>query len=344
MVSGAVGTAKSAVNGFNGIVATAQLKAQETVSGAVEGAKSKLEGVANGVYQAVVNAKDSVTNAVSSAKSKLEGVVGAVYQAVVNAKDNVSNAVSSAKSKLQGVASSTYQAVIKAKDEVGSAVSSATGQLTSVSAIDPECIITAKDDASGTISFIDALLGNLESGDVVTTIGAMDNASGVINNIQSAINSLPASKMITITVSVIGAALTGGALGFGFATGGIVPHATGSIINRPTLANYKGTTHLFGEAGREAILPLDSYTGWMDEIADKVEERVTVNENGDYVSFEQALANFYMSYVEPVMSQMATDMQRQADKDETTIVKISDRDIRDSYNRQTKRDGYQFTR
>ena len=41
--------------------------------------------------------------------------------------------------------------------------------------------------------------------------------------------------------------------------------ATGGIVSSPTTA-------LVGEAGREAVLPLESNTGWMDIIANKVNE------------------------------------------------------------------------
>lgn len=48
----------------------------------------------------------------------------------------------------------------------------------------------------------------------------------------------------------------------------IFKHATGGLmINSPVLTT---SGHLFGEAGREAILPLDSNTGWIDELASKL--------------------------------------------------------------------------
>ena len=48
----------------------------------------------------------------------------------------------------------------------------------------------------------------------------------------------------------------------------IFRHATGGLmINSPVLTS---SGHLFGEAGREAILPLDNNTGWMDELAAKL--------------------------------------------------------------------------
>ena len=42
--------------------------------------------------------------------------------------------------------------------------------------------------------------------------------------------------------------------------------ATGGIVTKSTLANI-------GEAGREAVLPLDNNTGWMDDLADRIAAR-----------------------------------------------------------------------
>ena len=47
-----------------------------------------------------------------------------------------------------------------------------------------------------------------------------------------------------------------------------IGHATGGLmISSPVLTT---SGHLFGEAGREAILPLDNNTGWIDELAAKL--------------------------------------------------------------------------
>lgn len=48
-----------------------------------------------------------------------------------------------------------------------------------------------------------------------------------------------------------------------YASGGI-------IIKRPT---YDRFGNLFGEAGKEAILPLESNTGWIDELADRLNQK-----------------------------------------------------------------------
>lgn len=50
--------------------------------------------------------------------------------------------------------------------------------------------------------------------------------------------------------------------------GSITKHALGGVtVEKPVLTT---SGDLFGEAGREVILPLDSHTGWMDELSDRV--------------------------------------------------------------------------
>ncbi len=43
---------------------------------------------------------------------------------------------------------------------------------------------------------------------------------------------------------------------FGFAQGGVVPFASGGVVSAPTFFPMGGNTGLMGEAGPEAILPL----------------------------------------------------------------------------------------
>lgn len=61
-------------------------------------------------------------------------------------------------------------------------------------------------------------------------------------------------------------AIGGKKWGFDFKEISIPRLATGGIATRSTIANI-------GEAGREAVLPLDNNTEWMDTLADKIAER-----------------------------------------------------------------------
>jgi hypothetical protein len=57
-------------------------------------------------------------------------------------------------------------------------------------------------------------------------------------------------------------------------------NAKGGILNGAQLFGMAGNTLLGGgEAGQEAVLPLESNTGWMDKIADKVANKVSNSDN-----------------------------------------------------------------
>lgn len=59
--------------------------------------------------------------------------------------------------------------------------------------------------------------------------------------------------------------------------------ATGGIVTRPTAA-------LIGEAGREAVLPLENNTQWMDTLAQRLNDRtITINFTGSMAEFVRQL-------------------------------------------------------
>lgn len=68
--------------------------------------------------------------------------------------------------------------------------------------------------------------------------------------------------------------------------------ATGGITNGPTRA-------LIGEAGREAVLPLENNTGWMDELADRLAEKIPSGGNGPvYLQIDgKTFARLQMPYL-----------------------------------------------
>ena len=80
-----------------------------------------------------------------------------------------------------------------------------------------------------------------------------------------------------------------------------------------------------------------------DDVAERTRD-VMDEDQVDDSTFYQALGRFYYEYLAPVMTEISADTKRQADKEERTVVKIGNRDIRDAYNTQTRADGYKFKR
>lgn len=127
-------------------------------------------------------------------------------------------------------------------------------------------------------------------------------------------------------------------------------YAKGGILDGAQIFGQIGNTLLGGgEAGREAVLPLETHTEWMDTLAEKVRdglpgERDYDGDSEGYTSFKKALEDFYEERVRPTVSGMASDMRRQADKKEQTTVQIGNKTIRDAVVTQEKADGYRFTK
>lgn len=66
------------------------------------------------------------------------------------------------------------------------------------------------------------------------------------------------------------------------------------------------------------------------------------NNNSTDENTIKLIKEFYRDYVEPTLKEIASDTKRQADKEETTIVKIGNRTIKDAVVTQENADGYSF--
>ena len=100
-----------------------------------------------------------------------------------------------------------------------------------------------------------------------------DKVSGVVKKIK---NIFPVSLGKILHFSLPTISVSGGKAPWGIGGKGTKPsfsvswssHALGGIFAKPTYLSSGNTIHEFGEAGREAILPLDPFWKKMDEIVD----------------------------------------------------------------------------
>ena len=56
------------------------------------------------------------------------------------------------------------------------------------------------------------------------------------------------------------------------------------------------------------------------------------------------MREFYQEYVEPSISRMVTGIEKQADKEEQTIVQVGNRTVNDAVVTQQKANGYSFVK
>ncbi|ERI92140.1 hypothetical protein HMPREF1982_02681 [Clostridiales bacterium oral taxon 876 str. F0540] len=100
---------------------------------------------------------------------------------------------------------------------------------------------------------------------IVNTFGAIMRAPlnaviGLINGAISSINKIKVPKIdLPFGMGTVG--------GWNLSIPKIPYLAKGGVINQPTLA-------MVGEAGKEAVMPLENNTGWIDSLADKISGRI----------------------------------------------------------------------
>lgn len=79
-----------------------------------------------------------------------------------------------------------------------------------------------------------------------------------------------------------------------------------------------------------------------DSFARSVSATVSSNTSVTATGFKEGMEEFYREYMEPTMVQMASDMRRQADKKEQTVVQIGNRTVNDAVTTQRNANGYVF--
>lgn len=104
--------------------------------------------------------------------------------------------------------------------------------------------------------------------------GMTDALNGVIEIVERTINNI-VSKLNSFSIKIPNWVPTygGSSLGFNIPYAHFPRLAKGAIVNNPG----RGRAVIAGEAGAEAILPLQNNTEWMDTLADKVAGRVSMN-------------------------------------------------------------------
>ena len=150
---------------------------------------------------------------------------------------------------------------------------------------------------------------------------------------------LPTFKLNTGTMSV------GGLFNITYPTGMTVTWGSHSYTvgssGSSTSTTGGGGSSIGGGAGRKEA---DVYGEWMDDITNRSSSVLPDVGDGGYSVFKAALADFYAERMETTVVQMASDVQRQADKKEQTVVQIDGREIATAVSTQQSANGYVFAK
>ena len=118
-------------------------------------------------------------------------------------------------------------------------------------------------------------------------------------------------------------------------------NAKGAILEGAQIFGAIGNRLLGGgEAGREAVLPLEQNTGWMDTIAEKVRDTILNASAFEYAGVDRILDR--LDAIEARLMSVDDNTRVQAEKPENTYVTIGGKAVRDAVIRQGKADGFSF--
>ena len=309
----------------------------------------------SGKVGAVKEFTTTVTNQSSvwwnNVKTWWSGKVGAVQQFTTSVKDESSTWWSNVKSWWSGKVGAVQQFTTSVKnDSLTWWNNTKTWWSGKVGAV-KEFTTSVRNDASTWWSNVktwwSGVVGNLTVG-----VAIKNEATTWWNNVKTwwsnAVGDLWTTLKIKIpSISVKWSTVTVFGKDYSYPSGfNLTWNAKGGILDGAQIFGMLGNSFLGGgEAGKEAVLPLETHTEWMDTLAEKVRSGLPDNDTGgmEYGEFKRALADFYTEYVQGTMSQMASDMNRQANKKENTTVQVGNRVITDAVREQENANGYRFT-
>ncbi|MCC8129738.1 MAG: hypothetical protein LIO51_07370 [Clostridiales bacterium] len=243
--------------------------------------KTALTGAANGSKTAVISAfaqinsgvssrgaslKTSVAGIWSSIKSTLSSVAGSCKTSVISAFTQMTSGATgqgaSLKTSVAGIWSSIKSALSSAAGSCKTSVVSAFTQMNSGATSQGNSLKTRLSGIFGTI--VTNIKSKLSSVKTALTTPFKNGLNAVIDLVNRMINKVnSALKFSWSAVKVLGKV--------------IVPAGSVTLAKLPTISRLAegGVTtgpvfSLIGEAGREAVLPLERNTDWMDRLAERL--------------------------------------------------------------------------
>jgi phage-related protein len=274
-----------------------------------------------------------ISNTMTAIKTTWTTIWTAIKTTVTDILTNIHAFITTIMTAIQNFISPVLTAIQNVWTTIWTAIKTAvTDILTNIYTFITDIMTTIHDGINTALTAIHTIWTNTWTSVKTTVVQIFDDMwtamKGVINSIIGGVESM-ANSVVNAINTVINAlnglhfdipdwipGLGGSSFGFNIPTlpGVSLPRlATGGIVD--------GATPLIaGEAGREAILPLESNTGWMDDLAAKIGEILSINIMGVIEESKGSGSDFTV----------------------TTVVNMDSKTIVEQTDRYRKRQGYRI--
>lgn len=212
--------------------------------------------------------KTTVTTIINSIKSTISTVINAVSTTISTVLNSIKTTFSTVWNSIKTTVSTIINSV---KSTISTMMGSIqTGISTALSSIKTNWSNMWTNMKTTVVNIFNGIWSSIK-GVINSIIGGIEKmANGVIKGINGMINAL---NKLSFDVPDWVPEIGGETFGFNIptiSTISIPRLATGGVVDQATVA-------MIGEAGQEAVVPLENNTGWMDKIAARIGEIISVN-------------------------------------------------------------------
>lgn len=238
------------INAISTMISTVLNAIKTTFSIILESIKNTVTTVFNAIKTFISTTINAISTTISNVLNTIRNTFSTVWDAI---KNTVTTAINTVRTTVSAVMDSIKSGISTALDSIKTSWSNAWESMKT----------TVIDIFNGIWNGIKGVINSI--------IGGIEKmANGVINGINGMIGAL---NNLSFDVPDWVPEIGGKKFGFNISTIGTIsiPRlAKGGVIDRATLA-------MVGEAGKEAVVPLENNTGWIDKIAAKIGEIISVN-------------------------------------------------------------------